>query len=82
VGTVTVRFGEPIMFESNPVDHLLGRELRNAAVALLEQRIRGLSQRPRAADPAELTEQRTTVSIPPVAKEGVPARTIGLSRMS
>jgi 1-acyl-sn-glycerol-3-phosphate acyltransferase/long-chain acyl-CoA synthetase len=43
-GRVTVRFGEPIRFKSNSSDPLIGRELRKAAVELLEQRIRGLSQ--------------------------------------
>jgi 1-acyl-sn-glycerol-3-phosphate acyltransferase len=44
--TVTVRFGEPMMFESNQFDTPLGRGPRRAAVELLEQRIRSLSQRP------------------------------------
>jgi 1-acyl-sn-glycerol-3-phosphate acyltransferase len=43
-GKVTVRFGEPIRFKSNSSDPLLGRELRKAAVELLEQSIRSLSQ--------------------------------------
>ncbi|MGD0569595.1 MAG: lysophospholipid acyltransferase family protein [Candidatus Sulfotelmatobacter sp.] len=43
-GRITVRFGEPIQFESNSSDPLLARGLRKAAVELLEQRIRGLSR--------------------------------------
>lgn len=43
-GRVTVRFGEPIQFKSNSSDPLLERGRRKAAVELLEQRIRGLSQ--------------------------------------
>ena len=45
-GTVTVRFGEPIRFASNPFDHLPARGLRKAAVELLERRIRELGQKP------------------------------------
>jgi 1-acyl-sn-glycerol-3-phosphate acyltransferase len=39
---VTVRFGEPIMFELNPGDPRGGRGVRRAAVELLEQHIRAL----------------------------------------
>lgn len=39
---VTVRFGEPIIFESNPADFRGGRGARRAAVELIEQRIRGM----------------------------------------
>jgi len=39
---VTVRFGEPIMFELSPGDPRGGRGVRRAAVELLEQRIREL----------------------------------------
>jgi 1-acyl-sn-glycerol-3-phosphate acyltransferase/long-chain acyl-CoA synthetase len=53
-GAVTVRFGEPIRFASNPFDATLRREPRNAAVELLEQRIRGLSRGTRAVDCPEL----------------------------
>jgi 1-acyl-sn-glycerol-3-phosphate acyltransferase len=53
-GAITVRFGEPIQFASNPFDATLRREPRNAAVELLEQRIRGLTRRTRAVDRAEL----------------------------
>jgi 1-acyl-sn-glycerol-3-phosphate acyltransferase len=41
-GPITVRFGEPIMFESNRPDSRGGRGTRRAAVELLEERIRGL----------------------------------------
>lgn len=41
--SVTVRFGEPIMFELNPADARGGRGARRAAVELLEQRIRELN---------------------------------------
>jgi 1-acyl-sn-glycerol-3-phosphate acyltransferase len=45
-GPITVRFGEPIIFELNPADiragAAAGRGARRAAVELLEQRIRGL----------------------------------------
>ena len=41
-GPITVRFGEPIMFESSSTDPRGGRGARRAAVELLEQRIRGL----------------------------------------
>jgi 1-acyl-sn-glycerol-3-phosphate acyltransferase len=44
-GTVTVRFGKPIRFESNPFDPRWGRGSRRAAVELLEQRIQGLSRK-------------------------------------
>jgi 1-acyl-sn-glycerol-3-phosphate acyltransferase len=50
LGSVTVRFGEPIRFESQPIDPVAARGLRKAAVELIEQRIRGLSQRYPAAD--------------------------------
>jgi 1-acyl-sn-glycerol-3-phosphate acyltransferase len=56
-GAVTVRFGEPIMFESNHFDARLGRESRRAAVELLEQRIRALSGRPSAGDVIGLAEE-------------------------
>jgi 1-acyl-sn-glycerol-3-phosphate acyltransferase len=53
-GSVTVRFGEPIRFASNASDLQVGRARRRAAVELLEQRIRGLSQRPSAGGCGEL----------------------------
>ena len=49
-GSVTVRFGEPIRFASEFVRSRAGRRLRKAAVELLEQRIRGLSESPSAGD--------------------------------
>jgi 1-acyl-sn-glycerol-3-phosphate acyltransferase len=71
-GNVTVRFGEPIRFESNALDHLRWRGLRKAAVELLEQRIRGLSQRPPVGELAGLPEQGrpTTIFVSAVAQEG------------
>jgi 1-acyl-sn-glycerol-3-phosphate acyltransferase len=67
-GTVTVRFGEPIMFESNQFDPPLERGPRRTAVELLEQRIRSLSRRPPAADVIRLPakpeqEDQTTISL-------------------
>jgi 1-acyl-sn-glycerol-3-phosphate acyltransferase len=56
-GTVTVRFGEPIRFESDPCDHLLGRRLRKDAVELLEQRIRELRQKPPAGELVGVLEE-------------------------
>lgn len=55
-GSITVRFGEPIRFESNQRDSMHG--LRKTAVALLEQRIRGLSRTPFATDSAGLAAAR------------------------
>jgi 1-acyl-sn-glycerol-3-phosphate acyltransferase len=74
-GTVTVRFGEPIMFESNQFDPRLGRGPRRAAVELLEQRIRSLSQRSPAGDviglPVELVEKdQATISVSAAAHAG------------
>jgi len=53
-GSLTVRFGEPIRFPSNASDPQLGRGRRRAAVELLEQRIRGLSERPSPGNCGEL----------------------------
>jgi 1-acyl-sn-glycerol-3-phosphate acyltransferase len=66
--TVTVRFGAPMMFESNQFGPPLERGPRRAAVELLEQCIRSLSQRPSAGEvirlPAEPgQEDRTTISL-------------------
>jgi 1-acyl-sn-glycerol-3-phosphate acyltransferase len=66
--TVTVCFGEPMIFESNQFDTPLGRGPRRTAVELLEQRIRSLSQRPPAGEvirlPAEPEqEDQTTISL-------------------
>ena len=70
-GTVTVRFGEPIRFAS-PIDHLPARGLRKAAVELLEQRIRELSQKPMAGGFAGSSdeEEQTTISVSAVAQQG------------
>jgi len=76
-GAVFVRFGEPVMFESNQFDHQfdhrLGRELRKAAVELLEQRVRGLSRLPPTGDVIRLPEEpekeeRATISISAVGQ--------------
>jgi 1-acyl-sn-glycerol-3-phosphate acyltransferase len=78
-GSVTVRFGEPILFPSDPSNLLPGRGPRNAAVELLEQRIRSLSQKGSARDltgvPGE--EQQTTISISAAAQEGPNTRIAG-----
>lgn len=82
-GAVTVRFGEPIRFASNPFDHLPARGLRKAAVELLEQRIRELSQKPTAGELAGLPkeEQPTTVSVSAVAREDGNTKSRSLNRM-
>jgi 1-acyl-sn-glycerol-3-phosphate acyltransferase len=84
MGAVTVRFGEPISFASNSSDPLLGRGLRQAAVELLEQRIRGLSRKPPAGGLAGLPdeEQPTTISVPAVAQQGQNAKGHSLTGMS
>jgi len=56
-GPVTVRFGEPLRFESNHLDPLRRRASRRAAIELLEQRIRGLSPRPPAGNLIRLPEE-------------------------
>jgi len=56
-GAVTVRFGEPIMFEANQFNPLPRRGLRRAAVELLEERIRGLRPRSSAEDVIGLPEE-------------------------
>jgi 1-acyl-sn-glycerol-3-phosphate acyltransferase len=70
-GAVTVRFGVPIIFESNQFDRLSARELRRAAVELLEQRIRDLSRRPAAGELTGRLEgkHRTAISISPLAHD-------------
>ncbi len=86
-GTVTVRFGEPIMFESNQLDPRWGRGPRRAAVELLEQRIRDLSWRPLAGDVARLPEEpekpekedHATVSVSTVTRVGPHTRSHGRS---
>jgi 1-acyl-sn-glycerol-3-phosphate acyltransferase len=64
-GSVTVRFGEPIVFESNQFDFRWGRGRRRAAVELLEQRIRGLKRPSSPGDVARPSgeEQQATVSV-------------------
>jgi 1-acyl-sn-glycerol-3-phosphate acyltransferase len=75
-GPITVRFGEPIMFESNALHPLPGRGRRKAAVELLEQRIRGLSGRRPAADAPSLPEEPAPEEIGPEERgEEEPATT-------
>lgn len=83
-GSVTVRFGEPIRFESKRLDHALDREPRKAAVELLEQRIRGLSQKPSSEDLAGLPKERqpATISISAVARPEPETRTRNIARIS
>jgi 1-acyl-sn-glycerol-3-phosphate acyltransferase len=83
LGTVTVRFGEPIRFASNFSEALVGRELRKAAVELLERRIRGLSCKPPAGGFAGLPEKarQTTISISSAAHPGQNAKGHRLSGM-
>jgi len=71
LGAATVRFGEPVRFQSNSSDPLHEREVRKAAVELLEQRIRGLSRKPPAGGFAGLpaVEQQATISASAVAHE-------------
>jgi len=66
-----VRFGETVRFQSNSSDPLHEREVRKAAVELLEQRIRGLSRKPPAGGFAGLpaVEQQATISASAVAHE-------------
>jgi len=56
-GNVIVRFGEPIIFESNQFGPRWGRGSRRAAVELLEQCIRGLRRKPPAGDVIRLPEK-------------------------
>jgi 1-acyl-sn-glycerol-3-phosphate acyltransferase len=71
LGTVTVRFGEPVRFASDSSDPLLARRIRKTAVELLEQRIRGLSRKWPAEGFAGLPEeeQQTTVSVAAAAQQ-------------
>ena len=82
-GAVTVCFGEPIRFASNPFDHVPARGLRKAAVELLEQRIRDLSQKPSAGELIGLPEeeQPTTISLSAVAREDGNPKSRRLNRM-
>lgn len=70
-GRVTVRFGEPIRFESNQVDHLQSRTLRKCAVELIERRIRELSGKSPGMDFAgtPVEERPTITSIAAAAKK-------------
>lgn len=56
-GPVTVNFGEPITFESNQFDPLRRRAPRRAAIELLEERVRSLSQTPLAGDLMRVPEE-------------------------
>jgi 1-acyl-sn-glycerol-3-phosphate acyltransferase len=81
LGAATVRFGEPIRFAPNSSDAVQGREIRKAAVELLELRIRGLSRKPPAGDFAGLAtdEPQTTITASPVAQEVQNTKSQGLS---
>ncbi len=86
-GPVSVRFGEPIRFESNQFDPRWGRGPRRAAVELLEQRIRGLSQTPLAGDVIRLPEEpekeeQVTISISAAAQGGGNTESAKRSRVS
>jgi 1-acyl-sn-glycerol-3-phosphate acyltransferase len=69
-GTVTVRFGEPIVFESNRFDPRWRRGPRRAAVELLEQRVRGLRWSSSAGDVIRVPEKedQATISISAVTQ--------------
>ncbi len=81
VGALTVRFGEPIRFASNSADPLRGRGVRNAAVELLEYRIRGLSRKPLVGGFAGLPvkEEQPTISASVVAQEAQNTKSQGLN---
>jgi 1-acyl-sn-glycerol-3-phosphate acyltransferase len=81
-GTVTVRFGEPIRFTSQ-IAHLPARGLRKAAVELIEQRIRELSQNPTAGESVGFRGlgRPTTISVSAVAREEQNTKSRRLSRM-
>jgi 1-acyl-sn-glycerol-3-phosphate acyltransferase len=81
-GSLTVRFGEPIRFESKRLDHALDRELRKAAVELLEQRIRGLSQKPSSEDLAGLAKERQPATISISTGQDRTTRTRKVARIS
>jgi 1-acyl-sn-glycerol-3-phosphate acyltransferase len=69
---VTVRFGEPIVFESNQFGFRLERGGRRAAVEMLEQSIRMLRPRPFSGDLAAPSgdEQEATIAVSAAAREG------------
>ncbi len=81
VGALTVRFGEPIRFASTSADPLRGRGVRNAAVELLEYRIRGLSRKPLVGGFAGLPvkEEQPTISASVVAQEAQNTKSQGLN---
>jgi 1-acyl-sn-glycerol-3-phosphate acyltransferase len=83
-GAVAVRFGEPIRFALDSSDPLLARDIRKAAVELLEQRIRGLSQKPPAGGFAGLPdeEQQTAISVSAMAQQRRNTKSPRLSGMS
>jgi len=86
-GPVSVRFGEPVIFESNQFDPRWGRGPRRAAVELLEQRIRSLSQTPPAGDMIRLAEgpekeKQATISISAAAQGGGNAKSPTRRRIS
>jgi 1-acyl-sn-glycerol-3-phosphate acyltransferase len=83
-GSVTVRFGDPIRFESNQLDPALDRERRQAAVELLEQRIRGLSQKPSSEDLDGLPNERqpATISMSTAVRQDEKTRTRKVARIS
>jgi 1-acyl-sn-glycerol-3-phosphate acyltransferase len=83
-GSVTVRFGEPIRFELNQRDPALDRERRQAAVELLEQRIRGLSQNPSSEDSTGLPNERqpATISMSTAVRQDQKTRTRKVARIS
>ena len=83
-GGIVVRFGKPMRFESTRFDHLPGRVLRKAAVELLEQRIRELSQRRPTGSLIGLPREGQPVAsfVSSVAKEDRKAASRSLSRMS
>lgn len=63
LGTVTVRFGEPIRFAFNSSDPLHERGVRKAAVELLEHRIHALSQKPPSGAFPGLRDEEQQVTI-------------------
>jgi 1-acyl-sn-glycerol-3-phosphate acyltransferase len=83
-GSVTVRFGKPIRFASNPFDPLHGRGLRREAVELLERSIRGLSRRLPVGELAGRADevQPSTLSVSATVREGQNTESPRLSRMS
>jgi 1-acyl-sn-glycerol-3-phosphate acyltransferase len=84
MGSVTVRFGEPISFASTSSDPLLGRGARRSAVELLEQRIRGLIRNPQAGSFAGLQDKKphATVSVSGLAQDGPNTSSHNLNRIS